>query len=201
MITISVEISGITPLICNRFHDEAAQAASSGSRSASAAQDRGTPLEIASKKLYLGGAGGQTPIIPQPNLLRCLIDGGRFEKVGKAQVTTAASSMLFAFLDIEAAEIEIQHQQPWRVDTRAVVIPSTKGRVLTHRPMFDDWRLAFEMRLDTGNFNAKLMRRIVDHAGSRVGLGDFRPARKGPYGRFAVVRWEERDALDLARAA
>jgi len=30
----------------------------------------------------------------------------------------------------------------------------------------------------------------VDSAGKRVGLGDFRPARKGPFGKFRVDEWK-----------
>lgn len=188
---ISITISGVTPLICNRFHDAAAEAASSGSRGSSAGQDRGTPQEVSELKLYKMTDG--SPMIPQPNLLRCLVDGGRFHKIGKSQVTTATSSMLYACLDINETEIKIEHKEPWRVDTRAIVIPSTKGRVLTHRPMFDDWRLSFCADLDTSIVGAKLFRRIVDDAGKRIGLGDFRPARKGPYGKFVVENWHEHE--------
>lgn len=195
---IDIVIEGTTALICNRFTDEAAEAASSGTRIAIATTDRGTPLEIAQKKLYIGTGG--KPMIPQPNVLRCLVEGGRFHKVGKTQVTTAKSSMLFSCVDIEGAEVPIIHQQPWKVDTRAVRIPSTGGRILAHRPMFDDWRLEFVMDIDTTIMSPKLMRQIVDDAGKRVGLGDFRPATKGPYGRFVVTRWQEQQ-ITLAEAA
>ena len=97
--------------------------------------------------------------------------------------------MLFSCLDIAEAEIEIIHSQPWKVDTRAVRIPSTGGRILAHRPMFDDWALEFEVDLDTVILGEKLFRSIVDDAGKRVGLGDFRPATKGPYGRYVVTSW------------
>lgn len=195
---IGITIEGTTPLICNKFTDAAAESASKGSRASSAAAERGTPLELAESKLYLGHDGA--PMIPQPNLLRCLVDGGRFHKIGKSQVTTATSSMLYACLNIEAAEIPITHNQPWRVDTRAVVIPSTKGRILTHRPMFDDWALSFTLELDTAILGPKLLRQIVDDAGKRIGLGDFRPARKGPYGRFVVKSWAAKE-VDLSKAA
>jgi hypothetical protein len=36
----------------------------------------------------------------------------------------------------------------------------------------------------------KLFREIVDAAGKRIGLGDFRPATKGPFGKFVVTSWE-----------
>lgn len=196
---INVKIDGVTPLICNKFYDEAALAASSGTRNASAGQDRGTPLEQAEKKLYISSQTG-LPMIPQPNLLRSIIDGGQFHKVGKAQVTTQKKSMLFSCLDIAAAEIKLLHKQPWKVDTRAIVIPTTGGRILTHRPMFDDWALEFQMTLDETILSAKLLRQIVDDAGRRIGLGDFRPAKKGPYGKYSVTRWDI-EAEQVAMAA
>lgn len=186
---IHVELTGITPLICNRFTDAAAMAASSGSRASSAAADRGTPLEIAESKLYPGLNG--KPMIPQPNLLRSIIDGGSFFKVGKSQLTTKSSSSLYSCVMIDEAEIPLIHSQPWKVDSRAVVIPATKGRILAHRPMFDDWKLDFEIEIDLTQITEKLFRQVVDAAGNRIGLGDFRPQRKGPYGRYVVTHWAE----------
>ena len=185
---IVIKIEGISALICNRFSDAAAEASTTGTRGASAAADRGTPNEQAEARLYIGLAG--KPMIPQPNLLRCLVDGGRFHKIGKKQLTTQRESMLFGCVDIAAVEIPIEFKQPWRVDTRAVRIPSTGGRILCHRPTFDDWALEFELTLDTDILGVNLLRSIIDDAGKRIGLGDFRPACKGPYGRFKVVQWE-----------
>mgnify|MGYP001178281835 FL=1 len=193
---IDVRISGCTPLILNKFTDSAAMSASEGSRSSAAAGSRGTPQEIAEGKLYYGIYGDL--IIPSPNLLRCLVDGGTFFKAGRKQITTKAESMLFSCLEIVEAEIPIIHTQPWTVDSRAVVIPATKGRILAHRPRFDDWALDFQISLDTSIVQEKLLREIVDAAGKRDGLGDFRPARKGPYGRFRVDNWV---ICDIAKAA
>ena len=185
---ISIEITGVTPLICNRFTDEAARASTDGDRGSSAGMDRGTPLEMAKSKLYIGSNG--EPMIPSPNLLRSIVDGGSHTKIGKKQITTARSSLLYACLSIDAAEVEIIHHQPWKVDTRPVRIPSTGGRILTHRPMFDDWKLAFEVDLDTTILNTKLLRQIVDDAGSgsagRLPPGDkrtVRPLLRRPLGR------------------
>lgn len=196
MARIKITIEGITPLICNKFTDAAAQAASSGTRGSSAAQDRGTPLEIAESKLY--ATNKNKPMIPQPNLLRCLVEGGRFHKVGKSMVTTKTSSMMYSCLDIEGAEILLLHKQPWKVDTRAVRIPSTGGRILAHRPIFDDWKLEFEVKLDTSICGEKLLRHIIDDAGSRIGLGDFRPSTKGPYGKFVVTSWKSQNDTKVA---
>ena len=192
---INVTIEGVSPLICNKFTDAAMEAATNSTR-VSTVGDKGTPREQAESKLYIGHDG--KPMIPNPNLFRCIIDGGKFFKAGKSKVTTLKSSLIPACLAIEELEITIIHNEPWRVDTRAVRIPSTGGRIATHRPMFDDWKLEFTMILDEEILSEKLLREIVDAAGKRIGLGDFRPDCKGPFGRFVVTHWT---AEEVKRAA
>ncbi len=185
---IEVTIEGTTPLLMNKFHDAAQHQATSGTRM-SMVGDKGTPLEQATLKMYAGLDG--KAMIPQPNLFRCLIDAGTFFKAGKSKVTTQKSSMIPACVDVEGVEIALAHKEPWTVDTRAVCIPSTGGRIVCHRPCFNDWALTFTIDLDTAMIAPKLMRELVDAAGKRIGLGDFRPARKGPFGKFVVTKWAE----------
>jgi len=188
MNSINVTVEGTTPLLCNRFTDEAQMAATNGTR-LSAIGDKGSPQEQARAKLYIGHDG--KPMIPQPNLFRCLIDAGKFFKNGKSKVTTQKSSLIPACVEIEGLEVPIQHKEPWAVDTRAVRIPSTGGRILCHRPCFHDWRLSFTLKVDTDMISLKLVHEILDAAGKRVGLGDFRPDCKGPFGKFVVTQWKE----------
>lgn len=184
---IGIEISGTTPLLCNNFTDAVALAATESNRT-SVVGSKGTPLEQATQKLYVGHDG--KPIIPQPNLFRCIIDAGKFFKAGRSKVTTQKSSIIPACVEIDAIEIPIIHSEPWTVDTRAVRIPSTGGRILCHRPCFHDWKLRFLAKLDTSMMAEKLLRQIIDAAGKQVGLGDFRPDCKGPFGKFVVTLWE-----------
>lgn len=185
---IEVEISGMTPLLMNKFTDAAAMAATNGSRGALSG-DRGSPKEQAEKKLYIGADG--KPMIPQPNILRCVIDGGAFFKAGRVKVTTQKSSLIPACLGIQGIELPLSSKSGWRVDERPVRIPSTGGRILAYRPIFDDWNVKFTIELDEKEMTAKLVREILDKAGKAIGLGDFRPACKGPYGRFVVTQWRE----------
>jgi len=183
---ITITIEGTSPLLCNRFTDAAAEAATSGSR-ISGIKDKGTPREQAESKLYVGTDG--TLMIPQPNVFRCIIDAGTYFKAGKSKVTTQKSSLIPACVDVHGIEIPIQHEEPWTIDQRAVRIPSTGGRILCYRPCFHDWKLTFSVTLDTDFIPLKLFREIVDAAGRRIGLGDFRPSCKGPFGKFVVVAW------------
>ncbi len=188
---IDVTIEGVTPLILHRFTDAAAMKATSGNGKSTIGDSNGTPQEQADQSLYRDEDGNL--IIPQPNLFKCLIEGGRFFKAGKSKITTMKSSLLPACMAIDPINIPLLHNEPWTVDTRPVRIPSTGGRILRHRPLFEDWKLQFTVDLDTDIIGKKLYREIVDAAGKRIGLGEFRPDCKGPYGRFKVTEWKERD--------
>ena len=111
MIEINVRIEGTTPLLCNRFTDEAAMSSTSQTRAATVG-GKGDPQEQAEKKLYISEATG-SPVIPGPNLFRCIIDGGKFFKNGKSKVTTLKSSLIPACVAIEELEIPIISPKPW----------------------------------------------------------------------------------------
>ena len=192
MKTIQIEISGRTPLLCNRFTDQAQLDATSGVRS-SIANDAKTSLEQADESLYKSEENGE-PGIPGPNILRCMIDAGKFLKQGRGKVTTQKTSLVPASVMLEEPFVMLQTESGWKVDTRPVRIPATGGRILRHRACFDDWKLAFSVTLDETIITEKLFRELVDIAGSHIGLGDFRPDTKGPFGRFNVILWKSENA-------
>lgn len=188
MKTIEITIAGVTPLLMNRFTDAAQLKATSGT-AMSTVGERGTPKAQAEAVLYTDENG--VIGIPAPNLYRSILDAGKFFKAGKSKVTTLKSSLIPACLTIDAMFIPIESKEPWTVDTRPVRIPATGGRILKHRPCFNDWALSFVAELDTTIISATLLREIVDAAGKRIGLGDFRPDCKGPFGKYVVTRWVE----------
>lgn len=183
---IAVEISGITPLLMNRFH-EAAQLQVDKGTSMTVNGDRGSPREQAEPKVYANATGA--PVIPGPNFFACLVEAGRFHKVGKRQVTTGKSSLVPAAVSVMEIDSVVMPSN-WEVDSRPVVNPSTRGRRLCHRPRFDEWKTHFTLDVDTDMFDPKFIRQLVDDGGLRIGLGDYRPDRKGPFGRFKVTSWE-----------
>ena len=189
MKAISVTIEGTTPLLLHRFTDQAQLAATSGTR-ASIATDSESPDDQAAQALYTDADHGGVHGIPQPNMFRCLIDAGKYLKAGRSKVTTQKSSLVPACVTIDEPFLPIESQAGWKVDTRPVRIPATGGRILRHRPCFDDWRLHFTFTVDDAVMSLKLLRELVDYGGSRIGLGDFRPDCKGPFGKFKVTAWE-----------
>lgn len=185
---INVTIEGTSPLLMNRFTEEAEMAVSKTAKKVTKAT-KGTPREQAEPKAYKDQDG--MLYVPGTNIFACIIEGGKFIKIGKAKATNSKSSLIPAAMILED-QICSLHTKDFEVDSRSVVIPATGGRIMAHRPRLDEWRLSFSIDLfDPDILSPDDVRQIIDDAGKKVGLGDFRPARKGPFGRFCVVSWKE----------
>ena len=118
---------------------------------------------------------------------RCLINGGGYVKhKGRAMCGRVVAACCFI-----TPEYLTLGTEKYEVDRRAVVVPATKGRIVRCRPRLDDWGIKFVLEWDNTLLSTVQMREILDCAGSRVGLLDFRPEKKGPYGRFRVDGFDE----------
>lgn len=177
--TVHVTIEGVSPVLINQFHEDSALEATSGVH---ARKERLSPEEDAASRLYPQNGNG--PTIPAENIRQAVIGASSRTKIGRRSATTDMAAACYIFPEMLPLEGE------WHVDSRAVVIPATKGRILRHRPMFNRWRIEFDMQVNCDLIDLKTVKEIVTNAGQLVGIGDFRPARKGPYGRFEVTRWE-----------
>lgn len=121
---------------------------------------------------------------PGVNVCRAIIAGAAYSKgKGKSSLQKPAAACLL----VTPEKIDLGTKD-FSIDSRPVVIK--KDRVLRHRPRLDEWRLSFEIEFDDDLLSETEVRQCVDDTGSRVGIGDFRPERKGPFGRFIVVNWE-----------
>jgi hypothetical protein len=171
--TASVTISGISPLLMHSYPLTPIEAIEKKTKEEQA--------EFASyrvpetKELYVPGVAMQ----------RALVAGAAYSK-GKGRASLAkpaAACLLIAqqYLGLGVSEFII--------DARPVVIPATKGRVVRYRPRLDTWSISFELSYDDTLMTATQVRQIVDDTGKHVGILDFRPEKKGPFGRFVVTSW------------
>lgn len=176
---INVEIKGVTPLLMNKFNEEALENKTRNKNE--------TPRESAEKCAYKGEDG--ILYIPAECIFSCIIAAGSFHKLGKNKVTTMKSSLIPSGITIDPKPASL-NTGDFEVDSRAVVIPSTGARIMKHRPRLDEWHASFSIEVDKTVFSEKFVREIIDDAGKKVGLLDFRPARKGYFGKFKVTKWE-----------
>jgi hypothetical protein len=77
------------------------------------------------------------------------------------------------------------------VDIQQDVNPNGGQAVCIVRPRFDVWRFNVELEIDLNQVSLQLVRKIIDTAGRRCGLGDFRPRNKGTFGQYVVGKWEQ----------
>jgi hypothetical protein len=185
---IHVTIEGITPLLMNRFTDEAEIATTSGHAAALRGGSKGTPREQAERTAYRDVQSGDL-YLPGPNLFAAIVDAGKFHKLGKNKVTTQRSSLVPAGLLVDELMIPLGTKD-FEVDSRRVRIPATGGCVMRHRARLDTWQASFTLDVDATVFSTGFVRELLDDAGKKIGLGDYRPATRGPFGRFVVTRWE-----------
>ncbi len=183
---IRVTIKGVSPLLMNRFIAADLPDGNTGSSQVIKA-NKGTPKQQAEKKLYKDGKGRL--MIPGANIFACLVSAGKFQKVGKSKLTTQKSSLVPAGIAVEEAEC-LLGKAKWEVDSRAVVNPHTGGRMICHRPVFKKWSLTFTVQIDESMFTEDVVRQLIHDGGRKLGLGDFRPERRGWFGRFSVSDWK-----------
>ncbi|MBU0959154.1 MAG: hypothetical protein KKB31_04370 [Nanoarchaeota archaeon] len=181
MKTYKVTIQGISPLLMNR------PSALIGDISKERTQADVSPKEQAKLKLYVNEKGKLYQ--PETHIKGSLVESGKNQKVvGKGKATY--SKIVGYAVEINPFEI-IHKKQGWIPYSVLAVNPSTKGRNLLHRPMLKEWELDFEVVFDEEQISAVVLKEIFDRAGRIVGIGDWRPAKKGRFGKFQLVSWKE----------
>jgi hypothetical protein len=175
-IKYSVEIKGVSPLLMNRFIPE--QLVETKVR-------RGNAKEVSVEdKLYLTEDG--KPYVPSAYIRNSLIDAGKAVKI-KGKGKSTYSKLLGSSLIVQPDVIIINSSTGWKPFTATAVNPATRGRMTVTRPMFKDWKLEFEVIMPD-DINEEDFAKIFDEAGRYVGIGDWRPAKKGMYGKFIVAK-------------
>ena len=76
-----------------------------------------------------------------------------------------------------------------------------RNRVMKTRAKFElPWEVDALFFFDDELVDVRKMERWLDIAGRRFGLGDWRPEKGGPFGRYKAIRIEATDAETLAEA-
>lgn len=125
--------------------------------------------------------------IPSSQIHGCIIEAGkRMQITGRGKSTY--SKLFGAFLLIEPATMII-NPQTYTVDERPVIVQ--RARVVRYRPKWEKWSLEFDVVIMDDNIASEVVKQALDDGGRYTGIGDFRPAKKGPFGRFQVVEYKE----------
>jgi hypothetical protein len=185
---INLRAEGASPLLMNRMPEAALLNLWRKDRKTTGAQGRAeTPRDEAATRLYADKEGFYIPAIC---LMSALTHAGVFMKLdGKRQISTAKSSLLGGMLQIEQTHLRLD-TPGWEVDIQQGRNPNGGEAVCIIRPRFDKWAFDASVIVDLEQLPATRYRELFDLAGTRVGLLDFRPQKKGTYGRFRYTRFD-----------
>ena len=198
-----VTCRGLTPLFMNRMSESTLEQLRTKIKPPKPAKmgTTMTPREEAETKVYTHGG---SPMIPGENLMACLIAAGVFVRLdGKRQISTGKSTVLPGLMSLLDFTLPVwipdsKKSAKWEADVRKGVNPNGGEAVAICRPRFDAWSFKARILVEENEIGENVIRDLWDKAGKRVGLGDFRPARKGIFGQFIVEEWERRSEHEAA---
>lgn len=213
MLLLEVKCRGTSPLLMNRMDESTLEGLRTKVKKPKN-KDVGktsTRREDAEPKVYLAEleigpkkVKTKVPVIPGENLMSCLIAAGVFIRLdAKRQVSTGKATLLPGLMSLHdfvlpVVDPDTGETAVWDPDTRKGTNPNGNEAVCIVRPRFDRWAFTAKIEIDDHEIGENAIRDLWDKAGRRIGLGDFRPSRKGIFGQFVVEDWNRLEKSDKA---
>lgn len=125
-----------------------------------------------------------------PYVPGCMIKATMIEAAKKTKEGPKVKSGLIVSMNKSRLEYEGPRDKEtlWAsgkyADKRSVVVQ--RVRVMRCRPIFNDWALISEIIFDSAIIDKSDVIRMLETAGTLIGIGDYRPQKGGDYGRFIV---------------
>jgi len=175
---ISVRIEGISPLLMHRFPVD-------GNEKKSKVKNQTKTRDDVESYLYKDD--DDKLVQPSTHLIGAMKKAGaKFQIPGQGKTTYKNVMGSGAVLiDPDMIPHELQH---WDVDVRSCVVQ--RARIIRSRPVLKKWALSFEIEFDDDEIPLQVLQEIIEYAGRRVGIGDYRPEKGGPFGRFRITKFE-----------
>ena len=180
--TLSVPIVGTAPLIVHKFSEKAKRQMldnMQGRKTPKVAKDPQAEYEAAFYRLKDGGYG-----FPAIAFKAATVSASRF--YGKS--VTMTSLRQFVFVNGEPSE---DGQQMVRIDGEPimredVVRVGMGGTDLRYRPQFTEWSTVLQVTYVTSALTRDSLLSLIDAGGLGVGVGEWRPEKKGDFGTYRI---------------
>jgi hypothetical protein len=189
--TLLVPILGTSPLLMNRFSEKAKRQmldAMQGRKTPKQAKDPKAEYEAAFYRFEDGGIG--FPVIAFKS---ATVGAARF--YGKSVKMTELRQFVFV-----RGEIGVDGKQLARIVGEAemsedVVRVGNGGTDLRYRPLIREWSTSLQVTYVTSALTRESLLGLVDAGGLGVGIGEWRPERKGDFGTYCVDQDRDVDIL------
>lgn len=180
--TLTVPIVGTAPLLVHKFSEKAKRQMldnMQGRKSPKQAKDPKSEYEAAFYHLKDGAYG-----FPAIAFKAATVSASRF--YGKS--VTMTSLRQFVFVHGEPSEdgqqmVRITGEPTMRED---VVRVGMGGTDLRYRPQFTEWSTVLEVTYVTSALTRDSLLSLIDAGGLGVGVGEWRPEKKGDFGTYRI---------------
>lgn len=180
--TVDVPIVGTTPLIMHRFSEKAKR------QMLDAQQGRKTPKQpkdpeaeyLAAAYMTADGRYG----FPSVAFKAATVGAARF--YGKDVKMTELRQSVFTHGELSddgQPLVVVEGEPEMRED---VVRVGNGGTDLRYRPMFREWSAVLQITFVTAMLSLESLLSLVDAGGMGVGVGEWRPERKGDFGCYKI---------------
>jgi hypothetical protein len=187
MKTVSVEITGINPLLVHRFTEQAQQPGTTRKMKVQAEDSRTAATRAANIR------PDGTHYVNAFSIVNAVAAAGANHKMRGSRKSCrfiVPSAVRVKTTDVDCSLTILTNGKPaktFEVDSRPVTIPATKGRIMRHRPRYENWSMKFDLEIQDDLLDLDLVHQLLNEAGQQVGIGDFRPEKRGPFGTFRVT--------------
>jgi len=196
---ITAWVSGVTPLLQNRATEEALMGKTRGNTPGEVIDPRDACMSC----LYRMPRSQQIAV-PGAAFARLLREaGGSHKAKGSRKSIKYIVPAAVLVLDDVCALYLLDRKTPitdFEVDSRPVTIPATKGRIMRHRPRFNEWACRVSLRINDEILDEAMVRRLLVEGLQQIGIGDYRPEKGGPFGTADLVSWELTNVAPLSAA-
>lgn len=143
-----------------------------------------TPTDEAAAKVYKDDDG--VIYIPSIAFRSSLIGGCTGKRIGKVSAAGRVAAGVFV-AEERCPLFDPKTKKPikeYRLKTTRVVVQ--KNGVQRTRPEIPAWACRIALEVDTDFVSVSQVEELFGLAGRICGVGDWRPAKKGPHGRYTV---------------
>ena len=185
MKTVHCVVKGSSALLINRFkeQDEVVEAVKKSTK-----KDYGTPREQAVATAYQDEKTGKLWIPTSWISGAIKTVASDYKMPGTRKSVKSVSGGAILPVDEKLYFVENYTIKNIEIDSRPVVIQ--RARIMRHRARLENWSVAVTLEIDDSILPLDHVHAILNDAGKRAGMGDYRPSRGGPFGRFLITNWK-----------
>lgn len=177
---ILVELTGQTPLLMNNI-----MGANLGDSTRKTTKKYDSKEDAERSAYWMEEKGKKMLCVPARCITACIRGSASYFKTKGRNL----KPIIAGAVRVEPENVSLGTDK-YEIDIQSVVIQ--RARVLRSRARLSQWKLKFKLIYNEDYISdAEVLHKILEEGGVKVGLLDFRPAKSGSFGTFAVTKFEE----------